>query len=174
MTETSRRAERVAGSATLFFLCGKMASGKSTLAQELAARENALLLGEDELLSALYPGEVVDVPTYAKYSSRIRNALTPLICTVLSEGLSIVLDFPANTRNQRVWFRGLSEASAVGHELHFIDAPDSVCKRQLRERSQALPEGTRWTSDVEFDTITAYFEPPSAEEGFTVVVHRRS
>ncbi len=34
----------MAGSAKLIFLCGKMAAGKSTLARELADRENAVLL----------------------------------------------------------------------------------------------------------------------------------
>lgn len=174
MTQKRTRPDGTPGEARLLFLCGKMASGKSTLARELATRENAVLLSEDELLARLFPDEVVDVSTYAKYSSRIRDGLEPFICAVLSRGISIVLDFPANTRNQRAWFRGLFEAAGARHELHFIDAPDALCKRQLRQRSEALPAGERWTSDAEYDAITAYFEPPSAEEGYTVVVHRRS
>jgi predicted kinase len=38
--------------AKLMFLCGKMAAGKSTLARELAERENAVLLVQDEFLIA--------------------------------------------------------------------------------------------------------------------------
>ena len=60
------------------------------------------------------------------------------------------------------------------HELHFIDASDDVCKRQLRERSKGLPPGTRWTTDAEFDAITAYFEPPAPDEYFNVVRHERA
>ncbi len=74
-----------------------MAAGKSTLARELAARENALLLVEDELLARLYPGAVVTLADYVEYSSRIRHALTPHIRALLSMGLSVVLDFPART-----------------------------------------------------------------------------
>jgi shikimate kinase len=37
-------------SAKLMFLCGKMAAEKSTLARDLAQRENAILLVQDEFL----------------------------------------------------------------------------------------------------------------------------
>ena len=148
--------------ATLFFLCGKMAAGKSTLARALAEREQAILLVSDEWLGRLYPIEIVDVPAFITYSTRLNEALTPHVCALLERGLSIVLDFPGNTRRQRAWFRQL------------IDASDAVCKRQLRARSAGLPEGTRWTSDAEFDAVTAYFDPPSADEGFEVVRHERT
>ena len=55
--------------AKLIFLCGKMAAGKSTLARELAERENAVLLVQDEFLERLFPGEIVDIPGFVKYSS---------------------------------------------------------------------------------------------------------
>jgi fido (protein-threonine AMPylation protein) len=86
----------------------------------------------------------------------------------------VVLDFPGNTRKQRAWFRQLYQQAGAGHELHFIVASDDVCKRQLRERSRDLPPGTGWTTDADFDAITAYFEPPAADEGFNVLHHERA
>jgi predicted kinase len=151
-----------------------MAAGKSTLARELAERENAVLLVEDEFLDRLFPGEILDIPGYVTRSRRVKNALGPHICDLLSLGVSVVLDFAGNTRSQRAWFRQLLETAQADHELHFIDASDEVCKRQLRARSQSLPSGTAWTTDEEFDAVTAYFEPPSREEGFTVVRHERA
>jgi len=158
----------------LLFLCGKMAAGKSTLSKALAEREDAVLLILDEFLDQLFPGEIVDIAAFVTYSSRIRNALAPHICSLLSRGMSVVLDFPGNTRNQRIWFRQLCQQAGAEHELHFIDASDDVCKRQLRERSKGLPPGTRWTTDAEFDAITAYFEPPAPDEYFNVVRHERA
>lgn len=160
--------------AKLLFFCGKMAAGKSTLSRELAAREDAVLLVQDELLERLFPGEIVDVPGFVKYSSRLKEALGPHICALLSKGISVVLDFPGNTRRSRAWFRELFESAGAEHELHFIDASDELCKRQLRERSSAYPEGTAWTTDAEFDAITAYFEPPSLDERFNVIRHQRA
>jgi hypothetical protein len=98
--------------------------------------------------------------------------MTAHICALLVKGVSVVLDFPANTPRQRVWFRDLIEQSGLQHELHFIDA-SAVCKRQLRERSQHLPPGSPWTTEAEFEAVTAYFEPPSKAEGFTMILHER-
>ena len=151
-----------------------MAAGKSTLAKALAARESAVLLVQDELLDRLYPGEITDIPGFVKYSSRLKAALEPHVCALLKRGLPVVLDFPGNTRSQRAWFRGIFERASVEHELHFIDAPDELCKRQLKERTRHLPAGTPWTSEAEFEAITAYFQPPSPDEGFNVVRHVRT
>jgi len=160
-------------SAKLIFLCGKMAAGKSTLARDLAKRENAILLVQDEFLDALFPGEITDIPGFVKCSSRLKNALMPHVCDLLSKSISVVLDLPGNTKVQRAWFRELIERADVEHELHFIDASDALCKSQLRERSAGLAAGTPWTRDADFEAITAYFQPPSEDENFNVVHHER-
>ncbi len=151
-----------------------MAAGKSTLAREIARREDAVLIVQDELLIKLFPGEVVDIPSFVKYSSRLRDALAEHICSLLSKGVSVVLDFPGNTRIQRAWFRELFERAIANHELHYVDVTDELCKRQLRERSKELTEGSAFTSDAEFDAITQYFQAPSDDENFNVIRHQRA
>ena len=148
-----------------------MASGKSTLARDLAVRENAVLLVQDDFLNALFPGEITDIPTFVDRYTRLKNALTPPICALLSKRISVVLDFAAATKTQREWFRELIERTHVEHELHFVDAPDAVCKTQLRDRSRDLPAGTRWSTEQDFEAINAYFQPPSEDENFKVVRH---
>jgi len=160
-------------SARLIFFCGKMAAGKSTLARDLAVRENAVLLVQDDFLNALFPGEITDIPSFVNRYARLKNALTPHICVLLSKGIPVVLDFAAATKTQRAWFRELIERAHVEHELHFVDAPDALCKSQLRDRSEGLPAGTPWTSDSDFEAINAYFQVPSEDENFNVVRHER-
>lgn len=159
--------------AKLLFLCGKMAAGKSTLARTLAEREDAVLLVQDEWLERLFPGQIVEVADYLTYSRRLNAALAPHVRALLARGFSVVLDFPANTRSQRGWFRELLGGTGALHELHFVDVSDEVCKCQLKQRSAHLPPGTRWTSEAEFDAITALFQPPGDDEGFTVIRHPR-
>jgi predicted kinase len=158
----------------LLFLCGKMASGKTTLARELAAREHAMLFSQDDWLDALYPDTVVNVATYLEYSGRINKTLAPVLVDLLSRGVSVVLDFPGNTRNQRVWFREIIERAGAAHELHVLDTPDAICKAQLKARSAHLPPGTPWTSEADFELISSHFRAPAEDEGFNIVVHRRS
>ena len=156
---------------TLHFLCGKMAAGKSTLARELARAHQAVLFEEDHFLAALFPGEIRSIADYVKCSSRVKDALSDHIVSLLRSGISVVLDFPGNTQNQRRWFRQLVDSAQAAHELHYLDVSDEVCKAQLRERSKSLPEGSPFTSDAEFEAITKYFQPPTPEEGFNVVLY---
>lgn len=160
--------------ATLYLFCGKMAAGKSTLAKQLANDHNAILLVEDDLLSQLYPEEIIDIPSYIKYSWRLKMAISDHICNLLLNGISVVLDFPANTQNQRQWLRQLIERTNATHELHFIDATNNLCKQQLKKRSQDKPDGAAFTSDAEFEAITKYFQAPKDTEQFNIIRYERS
>ena len=75
----------------MIVFCGKMAAGKSTLSRALAEQEQAVLLVQDEWLSHLFPGEILNVPDYIRCSARLNAALTPLIASLLSRGTSVVL-----------------------------------------------------------------------------------
>src|SRR5438874_5998838 len=131
----------MAGSAKLIFLCGKMAAGKSTLARELADRENAVLLVQDDFVTALFPGEITDIPSFVNRYTRLKNALTPHICVLLSKRISVVLDFAAATKVQRAWFRELIERTQVEHELHFLTSQTPCAKHSFGiEAAGYLPE----------------------------------
>jgi len=158
---------------TLHFFCGKMAAGKSTLAKTLSERHNAILLVEDEWLSELYPDEITNIPEYSKYSSRLQNLLLNHIKSLLSSGVSVVLDFPANTEHQRNWFRLIFEEINIPHILHFVDINDEECKQQLKIRSKNMPEGSPFTTEEEFDAINKYFQAPLESEGFNIVRHEQ-
>lgn len=86
---------------TLHFFCGKMASGKSTLAKYLAEENNAIIMAEDVWLSHLYPEEINDLNDYIKYSRRLKSLLFQHIQDILAQGTSVVLDFSGNTPSQR-------------------------------------------------------------------------
>ncbi|WP_260675858.1 MULTISPECIES: AAA family ATPase [Nostocales] len=152
----------------LHFFCGKMASGKSTLSKKLALDYNAILICEDIWLSKLYPEEISSFDDYLKYSSRLKNVVSQHVQSILEQGISVVLDFPGNVPSQRKWFRSIFEAAKVNHILHYIDASDSLCKEQLLKRNAEKPEGSMIMSEAEFDYITTYFQPPTADEGFNI------
>ena len=155
---------------TLYLLCGKIAAGKSTLARQLAARPQTLLIGEDHWTSTLFADDLKTIDDYAKYSARLRAAIAPHIVDILRQGLSVVLDFQANTVRVRAWMRQIIDAAQAAHELHVLDVPDRICKQRLRQRN-ASGEHQFEVSDAEFEQFTRYFVPPTPEEGFNVVIH---
>jgi len=159
----------VAKQSMLYLLCGKMASGKSTLSQKLSQEMGALLISEDGLLATLYPAEITDMPTYLTFSNRLKSAIEPIVVDFLLLKGSIVLDFPANTVSQRAWLLGLATKANASHELHYISASDSTCKARLQKRALEAPERAATDTVEMFDAISKYFEPPSAIEGLNVV-----
>ncbi|WP_298956919.1 ATP-binding protein [uncultured Methylobacterium sp.] len=155
----------------LHLVCGKIAAGKSTLAACLGAAPGTILVREDPWLAGLYPGEQNSLADYVRNSGRLRSVMGPHLVAALRTGLSVVLDFPANTPGSRAWMRSLFQEAGVAHRLHYLDVSDEVCKARLRRRNaDGRHEFT--VSDEQFDLFTSYFVPPAPEEGFTVVCHR--
>ncbi|MGR2679683.1 AAA family ATPase [Chromobacterium haemolyticum] len=156
--------------ATLHLVCGKIAAGKSTLTRNLAKQARTVLISEDEWLAQLYPGEIRTMTDYVRRSQSLKQALTAHIAALLRQGLSVVLDMPANTLDSRRWMRELIDASGAAHQLHLLDVSDEACKARLRQRN-AKGSHPFSVSEAEFDHITRYFVPPSPQEGFNVVAH---
>ena len=154
-------------SGTLHLVCGKIGAGKSTLCTRLAAKPDTILVGQDRWLSTLYPEELKTIPDMIRYSARLRSVMGPHVSELLRSGLSVVLDFPANTVDLRRWMLGVAEDAHAPHVLHYLDLPDETCRSRLRRRNE---EGRHEyvVSDAEFDAITAYFQPPGEAEGLTI------
>jgi predicted kinase len=86
---------------TLHVLCGKLASGKTTLAKQIADQSGAVLFCEDIWLSKLFPGEIATFADYLNRSARFRGALAPHVRSLLGRGTSVVLDFAGNVPQER-------------------------------------------------------------------------
>jgi predicted kinase len=156
---------------TLYFLSGKMAAGKSTMAATLASQHSAILIAEDEWLKTLYPEEISTLKEYLQYSSRLKKMIKSHVQDLLLKRLSVVMDFPGNTKEQRAWFRDIFLEVNANHELHFIQKSDEVCLSQLKKRSEKLPKGAAFTTEKEFHLVTRYFHPPSQDENFNIYLH---
>ena len=157
-----------AASPTLHLVCGKIASGKSTLTQRLAAQPCTVRISEDDWLARLYPGQISSVDDYLVHAARLRLVVAPLCRQLLGAGVSVVLDFPANTPASRGWLRELAEQAGTPHILHLLDVSDAECKARLRRRNEDGQHPFQ-TSEAQFDAITRHFVAPDAAEGFHVV-----
>ncbi|MBO6825843.1 MAG: ATP-binding protein [Sneathiella sp.] len=156
---------------SLHFFCGKMAAGKSTLARELAERVDAVLISEDQWLARLFPESINTFQDYLTCSARLKRILSEHVKDLLRSGVTVVMDFPGNTKSQRAWFKSLAREAGVPHVLHFLDRSNAECLVQLKKRNKERPFGSKVTSPEEFMSVTSYFEAPSVEEGFTLQQH---
>jgi predicted kinase len=151
-------------------VCGKIASGKSTLTAKLADAQRTILISEDIWIARLYPNEIHTLEDYVRCAARVKTVLTGHVQSLLSAGISVVLDFPFNTASTRAWGQSLFQAAGCGHRLHYLDVSDEICRSRLRARN-AAGEHPFKTSDAQYELITRHFVPPSSSEGFDVVVY---
>jgi predicted kinase len=158
---------------TLHLVCGKIAAGKSTLCNRLADAPATLLIGEDKWMKRLFGPEMHTIEDYVRYSARLREAMGPHIEDVLRAGLSVVLDFPANTVANRQWMRDIFENAGVAHQLHYLEASDASCRARMHAR-YARGEHDFFVTDEQFDLITSCFKPPTPAEGLHVITYREA
>ena len=85
-----------------------------------------------------------------------------------------VLENRADGVYARAYFNSTPEGQHVKTLVQHGDVVSlSIWANQLKERSKGLPVGSAWTTDAEFDAITAYFQMPTADEGFNIIEHGR-
>ena len=153
---------------TLIFFCGKMGAGKTTYSRRLASKLNAAFLSEDDWLSAIYPEEINTFEDYIKYSSRLKPLLEGHVRTILQAGVSVVMDFPGNTKRQRAWFKEIFREAQIPHKLIYLQAEDQLCFERLKQRRKESPERARFDTEEVFHEVNSYFQAPTEDEGFNI------
>lgn len=152
----------------LLFFTGKMGAGKSTYARRLASEQDTVLMSEDDILATLYPSEIKSIPDYVTYSNRIKPFIMQQVKHLTSAGITVIMDFPGNTKLQRKWFLQLIEYCNVEHSLYYIKMSDEDCIKNILVRREQEPERHEFDNIEMFEKITKYFQEPSIEEGFRI------
>lgn len=156
---------------TLHLLCGKAASGKSTLTAELGRLDGTVVIAEDDWLNALFSSEMSSLADYVRCMTKLRTIMGPHVTSLLNAGVSVVLDFQANTLASRDWMRSILEETGAAHQLHLLDVPDEVCIARLRARN-AQGDHPFAATEEQFRQLSKHFIAPSANEGFNIVLHQ--
>ena len=140
-------------------ICGLPASGKSTLARQLARKIPAIRLDKDGWVTQL--GEDV---WDAEFRVRIERQLWALTQELLAQGQSVILEWGHWARVERDEKRLGARALGVGVELHYLDAPmDELIERSVRRTASG-----EWTASpitrAHFEEWATIFQAPDEEE----------
>jgi predicted kinase len=154
----------------LHLICGNIASGKSTLAARLAKPKDTVLIIEDAWLAHLYAEEMKTLADYVRCASKLRAIMGPHVSTLLTAGLSVVLDFPANTVQTRNWMRGIFQAANAAHQMHVLLVPDEICVARLQARNDGGTHPFAVTTE-QFFQVSQHVSTPTPEEGFNILTH---
>ena len=140
----------------LVLLCGLPASGKTTLARELADAYGAVRLNPDEWELAL------DVyPFDGGFQARLEAAFWELAQRLLALGTSVVLEWGFWARSERDEKREAARALGIPVELRFLDAPYEELVRRVVDRHAA---GGLAITESHMERYRGKFQPPTADE----------
>jgi predicted kinase len=146
-------------STRLVLICGLPASGKSTLARQLAPKIPAIRLDKDGWATQL-GADLWD----EEFRVRLEHQLWVLSQDLLARGQSVILEWGHWARVERDEKRLGARALGVGVELHYLDAP----LEELIERAERRNASGEWTASpmtrAHFERWATIFQPPDEEE----------
>jgi predicted kinase len=142
--------------ARLVLMCGLPASGKTTLAREIADAYGAVRLNPDEWESALG----VD-PFDEGFQARLEAEFWELTQRLLVLGTSVVLEWGFWARAERDEKRETARTLGVAVELRFLDAPHEELVRRVAARHAG---GGIAITESHMERYRALFQPPTEDE----------
>jgi predicted kinase len=146
-------------STRLVLICGLPASGKSTLARDLASRIPALRLDKDGWTTALGSD-----PWDEEFRLRLETQLWALSLDLLALGQSVILEWGHWARAERDQKRLAARTLGVRVELHYLDAP----LEELIRRAERRNVSGEWTASpmtrAHFEEWATIFQPPDGPE----------
>ena len=146
-------------STRLVLVCGLPASGKSTLARQLAPLIPAIRLEKDEWVTQL-GADVWD----DGFRVRLEHQLWVLTQDLLARGQSVILEWGHWARAERDQKRLRARAMGVSVDLHYLEAP----LEELIERAERRHASGEWTASpmtrAHFEKWATIFQPPDEDE----------
>jgi predicted kinase len=140
----------------LVLLCGLPASGKTTLARELADAYGAVRLNPDEWELAL------DVDPFDQgFQSRLEAEFWKLALRLLVLGTSVVLEWGFWARSERDEKREAARSLGVAVELRFLDVSYEELVRRVGDRHAA---GGLAITERHMERYRETFQPPTDDE----------
>ncbi|HEY4227902.1 MAG TPA: ATP-binding protein [Candidatus Limnocylindrales bacterium] len=140
----------------LVLVCGLPASGKTTLAKELAASYGAVRLDPDAWELALG----ID-PFDAAFQARLEGQFWELAEGLIALGVSVILEWGFWARSERDEKRELGRALGAAVELRFLDVPYAELVRRVADRRA---NGGLAITERHMERYRDSFEPPTEDE----------
>lgn len=124
---------------TIYALCGKIASGKSTYARRMMRESPALLLSCDELVRRILPGDLGDA--HDETLARVKDYLLSKAAEAASGGLDVILDWGFWTKRDRDAVRAYFADRDILLKMYGIRISDADWRTNIAERNAAILAG---------------------------------
>lgn len=151
--------------ATVTCICGRIASGKSTLAARLRLERRAVLLSCDEITLALFDEQIGE--RHDEIVARTQAYLLNKAVEIAEVGVPVILDWGFWTRQEREEAAHFFRRQNIPLEWIYVDVSDEVWHEHLNRRNAAIRAGHArfyFIDDAIAAKFSAMFEVPAREE----------
>ena len=149
----------------IILICGKVCSGKSTLAALLKASENAVVLSCDEVVFSLFGEDFGE--RHDEVTGRIKKYLCKKAAEIAHMGGNVILDWGFRSRSERQHMRRFFEIGEIRTVLYYVDVSDEQWRKNIKYRNDSVTNGNiaeHYIDDVMAERSAEQFEIPDESE----------
>lgn len=148
----------------LYMMCGLPGSGKSTLAQQIAEKENALIISTNKIREIIC-GDDSD----QSKNRQVFDIAELAVSTTLKLGKNVIIDATNKLPSERQRFLRYMGDSDIAVACVFDNNPE-LAKQHVKER---VANGGRYVPNDVIDSMSKRYVYPTSEEGFVYIFHNK-
>lgn len=161
--------------ARVIMICGKICSGKSTYAQKLRLKENAVILSCDEITLSLFDGDLGD--KHDEIAGRTQKYFFEKSLEIIEIGTNVILEWGFWRKSDREYAKTFYAERNIPFEFHYVDVSDKVWEMNIEQRNKSVAEGKTaayYVDDGLAAKFASIFEMPEKSEIDVWYVNERS
>lgn len=152
--------------AKVIAICGKICSGKSYYAQQLKAKENAVILSTDEATFDLINNEQGDF--YNVFAQRVNKYLKKKAVEIVNAGCTVILDWGFWTQKERIETTEYFNQFGIGVEWHYVYIKQPHWQKLIETRNEKIQNGNSgsdfYVDEGLMNKLLSKFEEPTESE----------
>jgi predicted kinase len=149
----------------VILICGKICSGKTTYAKEVAKNINAVILSVDEILLTLFGQHLGE--KHKEMVEKTENYLYKKSVELISNGINVILDWGFWTKEQRLIATKYYANKGIKTEWHYIEIDDITLKKYIEKRNNAFVDNEQEFYFIDENIIKKFlniFKEPEPNE----------
>ena len=151
----------------VILICGKICSGKSYYARQLAAERKARILSVDEEMLKINPTGLFG-DKHEEVAAEVKAQLLAQCVELTKNGVQVILDWGYWKRQDRRDAEAFCETNGLPYEWHYVDVSDAQWRRNIDKRNQAVlkgeEKGSFFVDDELLEKLQRNFETPDQSE----------
>jgi len=149
----------------VILICGKICSGKTTYAKNIAKNIDAIILSADELMLSLFGQHLGE--KHDEIAEKTENYLYKKSVELISNGLNVILDWGFWTKEKRLFATEYYTRMGIKAEWHYIEIDDTTWKKYLEKRNNAIENNEQESYYIDENITKKFlnmFEEPKPDE----------